>query len=35
MVHDDRTLFVVDFRVHASVADEVDDPFFAFVLVEA
>jgi len=31
VVHDDRTGFVVDFGVDAGVADQVDDPFLAFV----
>lgn len=35
MVHDDGARFVVDFGVDACVADEVDDPFFAFVLGKA
>ena len=35
MVHDNGAIFVVDLGVDACVADEVDDPFLAFVLVEA
>ncbi len=35
MVHDDGTSLVVYFCVDACVADQVDDPFFAFVLGEA
>lgn len=35
MVHNDRTGFVVDLGVDARVADEVDDPFLAFVAGEA
>ena len=35
MVHDDGAGFVVDFGVDAGVADEVDDPFLAFVVAEA
>jgi len=31
VVHDDCAGFVVDFGVHAGVADEIDDPFLAFV----
>lgn len=35
VVHDDGAFLVVDFGVDAGVADEIDDPFFAFVLGEA
>ena len=35
MVHDHGTVFVVDLGVDAGFADEVDDPFLAFVLVKA
>jgi hypothetical protein len=35
MIHDDCSFSVVDFRVDASVADEIHDPFLAFGLGEA
>lgn len=33
MIHDDRTIFVVDLRVHSRVSDEVDYPLLAFILI--
>lgn len=33
MIHDDRTVFVVDFGVYARISNEVDDPFLAFGLI--
>ena len=35
MVHDDSAFLVVNFSIDASVADEVDNPFLAFVLTQA
>jgi hypothetical protein len=33
VVHQDSAGFVVDFGIYTRVADEIDDPLFAFVLV--
>ena len=35
MIHNNRAGLVVDFGVNTGVADEVDDPFLAFLLAEA
>ena len=35
MVHQHRPLPVIELAVHASVSDQVDDPFLAFVFIEA
>lgn len=35
MIHNYRAVSIVDLGVDAGVADEVDDPLLAFVLVEA
>lgn len=35
MIHQHRPLLVVELPIHARIANEVHDPFLAFVLVEA
>lgn len=35
MVHENSPFLVVDFGVNTSIANEVDDPFLAFILAEA
>ena len=35
MIHQNRALLVVELPIHACIANEVHDPFLAFVLVEA
>ena len=35
MIHQHRPLLVVELSIHARIANEVHDPFLAFVLVEA
>lgn len=35
MVHQNGTFLVIQFAVHAGIADQIDDPFLAFVVVQA
>lgn len=35
VIHEYRSLLVVELAVHASIADQIDDPLLAFVLIEA
>lgn len=34
VVHNDRTVLVVDFGIYSRISDEVDYPLLAFILVE-